>query len=614
MVTSASDELSGDATAVTTPDPVMRYADAALARAFALAEPDRADDAARTSAELDAARAGLLQEGPSAFTAVVVNAGAFGAGAELLALLVACETDPVRAARVARLDGEPRPGRLTLGAAARLLGGVHRVTEAVGPGSALRRAALADVHHDGAWSRAPISLAPGVVWALTGDRSPDPELPVGTWFLEGGVASGETHSLVVVSGEDRVRRRALGVRHCPARAFLVTRLPASETEWRAVVREATLAGAGVVVELDEELPVAGRRWIEQAGHLPWVVTSPDELALDSLPERPRRELVAADDVVDEEEWRTAFGTDVPHTHRLRADQVELVHAARDAVGGDLDVAVRRLLAGPLGRLAHRVRPRKSWDDLVLGEPKAQQLHNIVARYRHAVKVYDEWGVSTASGRGAVALFTGPSGTGKTLAAEVMAHTLDLDLYRIDLSRVVSKYIGETEQNLERLFQAASAGNAVLFFDEADSIFGKRSEVKDGRDRYANLEVSYLLQRMESYDGVVVLATNLPGNIDEAFLRRIHEIVHFTLPTAEERKAIWGRHLHDGDLPVSAIDLDRLAQRFELTGGQIRNVVLGAAFRAADDDQSVTMHHIHSALAGELLKQGRRLKTEDFDVS
>ncbi len=188
------------------------------------------------------------------------------------------------------------------------------------------------------------------------------------------------------------------------------------------------------------------------------------------------------------------------------------------------------------------------------------------------------------------------------------------MYRIDLSSVVSKYIGETEQNLEKLFAAASAGSAVLFFDECDSLFGKRSEVKEGRDRYANLEVSYLLQRLENYDGVVVLATNLPKNIDEAFLRRIHEVVAFSVPGATERRAIWEHHLADGVIPMGDVDVDRLSERFEVSGGVIRNVVLAGAFRAADEGRPVETRHLLTAMAGEYQKLGRILNEGDFDVT
>ena len=193
---------------------------------------------------------------------------------------------------------------------------------------------------------------------------------------------------------------------------------------------------------------------------------------------------------------------MPRSHPLTADQLEPVGRAFVATGGDLDAAVRRLVSGRLEQLARRIRPHRSWDDLVLSGDRTAVLRTIVDRYQHAEQVYDEWGfAASVSSRGIVSLFSGPSGTGKTLAAEVVAGALGLDLFKIDLSSVVSKYIGETEKNLEEIFDAASAGNLVLFFDEADALFGKRSEVKDSRDRYANIEVSYLLQRLEAYGRV-----------------------------------------------------------------------------------------------------------------
>lgn len=595
------------------------FSDAALERAL-----HEVADGARPGADLEGtdvldhrlaeARATLhAAHDDSAFTALCLNLRAEGPERELLALLVGCETDVVRTARLARLTGTGRPGRLTLGAAARLLGGVAACVAAAGPTSALRRSGLVDVVETGPWATSELVLAPVVVWALGGDVSPDPELPVGTWMMEapadGDPADPDT--LVLVARGDAVRRRSLVARRRAADTYLVSPTPADATGWTALVREASITGSGVLVELSGELPPEGRQWIDRARHLAWAISTAEELPLTQLPSRDRVELAGQDDVVSAEEWRASLGG--TPTHRLTAQQLEQVAAAMPAVGGDVQLAVRRLLAGPLTTLARRIQPAKTWDDLVLSEPRLAQLRTVVGRFRHARTVYDDWGVTTASGRGILTLFTGPSGTGKSLAAEVIAHTLGLDLYKIDLSSIVSKYIGETEQNLERLFQAASAGSAVLFFDEADSIFGKRSEVKDGRDRYANLEVSYLLQRLESYDGVVVLASNLPGNIDEAFLRRIHEVVSFTAPGVVERRAIWAHHLSDGALPVADLDVDRLAERFEVTGGIIRNAVVGAAFRAADDDRPLTMHHLRLALAGEYLKLGRMLNSEDFDV-
>ena len=604
MTTHEHTERTGTAT-------FLRFADAALDAA--LHDGSAAEAAALTAARTDLAASDTE---PTGFSALCANVGAEGVVRELLALLLACETDLARTARLATLTGSSRPGRLTLGAAARLLGGVGPCVEAAGPSSPLRRGALVTLHQSGPWSTAEVALAPSVVWAIGGDQTPDPDLPVGAWMMEGlpGDPDDDPRRLVLVTGADPVRRRALVARRHAAHAFLVSPAPSQPEGWAALVREASITGSGIVVELDGDLAPAGREWVDRANHLSWALSSADELPLGDLPDRERAEIVASDDVVSEEEWQAAFGAEVPHSHRLTAHQMEQVGAALPAVDGDLDLAVRRLLAGPLGRLTRRIRPRKTWDDLVLSEPRLEQLRTIVARFRHATTVYDDWGVSTSSGRGIISLFAGPSGTGKSLAAEVVAHTLGLDMYRIELSSVVSKYIGETEQNLEKLFAAASAGSAVLFFDECDSLFGKRSEVKEGRDRYANLEVSYLLQRLESYDGVVVLATNLPKNIDEAFLRRIHEVVAFSVPGATERRAIWEHHLADGAIPKGTVDVDRLSERFEVSGGVIRNVVLAGAFRAADEGRPVETRHLLTAMAGEYQKLGRILNEGDFDVT
>jgi SpoVK/Ycf46/Vps4 family AAA+-type ATPase len=209
------------------------------------------------------------------------------------------------------------------------------------------------------------------------------------------------------------------------------------------------------------------------------------------------------------------------------------------------------------------------------------------------------------------LFSGPPGTGKTMGAEVIAGDLKLDLYKIDLSTLVSKYIGETEKNLERIFSEAESSNAILFFDEADSLFGKRSEVRDSHDRYANLEISYLLQRMEAYDGVTILATNLRANLDEAFTRRLHFAVNFPFPDEAYRRIIW-QTLFPKTVPCDPhVDLDLMAYRFKLAGGNIRNIIVNAAYLAAADGQVVTMEHLLHSTARELQKMGKIVKNEDM---
>jgi hypothetical protein len=260
----------------------------------------------------------------------------------------------------------------------------------------------------------------------------------------------------------------------------------------------------------------------------------------------------------------------------------------------------------LDDLARRIEPRASWRDLVLPAEQTALLHDITAQVRGRSKVYHDWGFERMSqrGLGIGALFTGTSGTGKTLAAEVIAGELGLDLYLIDLSAVVSKYIGETEKNLRAVFDAADKGGAVLLFDEADALFGKRTEVRDSHDRYANIEVSYLLQRMESYRGLAVLTTNLRSAMDQAFLRRLRFVVHFPFPDTTQRAEIW-RRIFPSEVPTHGLDPARLAQ-LNVAGGNIRNIALTAAFLAADAGESVTMAHVLRATRGEYAKAEKPL--------
>ncbi|QLE40201.1 ATP-binding protein [Nostoc sp. C052] len=270
--------------------------------------------------------------------------------------------------------------------------------------------------------------------------------------------------------------------------------------------------------------------------------------------------------------------------------------------GDILWDACRVQARPrLDELAQRIEPSGDWEDLVLPEAQKQILRDIAAHVRQRSTVYHNWGfgAKSARGLGISALFAGSSGTGKTLGAEVLAHKLRLDLYRIDLSSVVSKYIGETEKNLRRVFDAAEQGGVILLFDEADALFGKRSEVKDARDRYANIEVSYLLQRMESYPGLAVLTTNLKSAIDTAFLRRIRFVVQFPFPDTTQRAEIWRRVFPD-DTPTTGLDALQLA-RLNVAGGNIRNIALNAAFLAADAGEAVQMKHILRAAQTEYSK-------------
>lgn len=265
----------------------------------------------------------------------------------------------------------------------------------------------------------------------------------------------------------------------------------------------------------------------------------------------------------------------------------------------------------LEALAQPVRVIAAWEDLVLPEPQEATLHEIAAHVRQRHQVYTQWGFSEqgARGSGITALFAGSSGTGKTLAAEVLAGELRLDLFRIDLSSVVSKYIGETEKNLRKLFDAAEESGAILLFDEADALFGKRSEVKDSHDRYANIEVSYLLQRMEAYSGLAILTTNLKNALDTAFLRRLRFVVPFPFPDAAQRTVIWQRVFPAG-VPVEGLDYAKLA-RLNIAGGNIRNIAMNAAFLAADGGDSIRMQHLLQAARSEYAKLEKPLTDSEI---
>ncbi len=260
----------------------------------------------------------------------------------------------------------------------------------------------------------------------------------------------------------------------------------------------------------------------------------------------------------------------------------------------------------LGSLAQRVPARPRWADVVLAPHVRARLDEVVSAIRGRSLVFEEWGFdrNRRAGLGTYALLAGPSGVGKTLSAAAIATELDLPLYRINLASVVSKYIGETEKNLARIFDEASRSHAMLFFDEADALFGKRSEVKDAHDRYANIEVAYLLQRMEAYDGAVILASNLRSNMDDAFVRRIHHVVDFPFPDAALRKRIFEVHVPEAAPVAADLDLALLARRLEITGGNIRNIVFAAATLAADEGRPISMDHMTRGALRELQKLGK----------
>ena len=289
------------------------------------------------------------------------------------------------------------------------------------------------------------------------------------------------------------------------------------------------------------------------------------------------------------------------------------HGEKQVSVDDLYQASRAQSNQSLNSLAGKIKPKYTWEDIVLPQDQMGQLREITDRVRYRHVVYGDWNFDrkVSLGKGLNILFAGPSGTGKTMAAEIIAGELKLDLYKIDLSTVVSKYIGETEKNLDRIFREAQDSNAILFFDEADAIFGKRSEVRDSHDRYANIEIAYLLQKMEEYEGIVVLATNLRKNLDEAFGRRMHFSIEFPQPEEADRLRIWQR-VFPQEAPLSGeVDLGFMARQFKVTGGNIKNMALGAAFLAASDGGTICMEHLVRATKREFQKIGRLCTEGDF---
>jgi AAA+ superfamily predicted ATPase len=267
----------------------------------------------------------------------------------------------------------------------------------------------------------------------------------------------------------------------------------------------------------------------------------------------------------------------------------------------------------ISTLAHRITPVYGWDDIVLPPNKKSQLKEILNHIKHRNTVYVDWGFEKklSLGKGLNILFAGESGTGKTMAAEIVANELHLDLYKIDLSSIVSKYIGETEKNIDRIFKEAEASNAILFFDEADAIFGKRSEIKDSHDRYSNIEVNYLLQKLEDHREIVILASNLAKNIDSAFVRRMQFWIEFPFPEEQNRLVIWKNMFPDKAPRSTDVDFEFLARQFNITGGAIKNIVLTAAFLAAEESSPISLRHLIMATKREYEKMGRPILRSDF---
>jgi hypothetical protein len=455
-------------------------------------------------------------------------------------------------------------------------------------------------------------------------------------------AAAETWPVIQLPGPDRGAKSAITAVACRSVGMRALRLPAAEIpaspgERAALTRlcERELALDNAVLFVDGGAGDGADLWLPRlvsfledlAG--PVVVAAAESV---SLRRRPSLRLDVDRPAAEEQAalWRQALGADdrglgdevsaVVAQFRLDGDAIRAAcAAARDPVDtgsrpATLWDACRIQARRTLDDLAQRMETVATWDDLVLPPAQVGVMRQVAAHVRGRTTVHQTWGFATKGprGLGIAALFAGASGTGKTMAAEVLANELRLDLYRIDLSQVVSKYIGETEKNLRRIFDTAEDSGAVLLFDEADALFGKRSEVRDSHDRYANIEVSYLLQRMEAYHGLAILTTNMKEALDQSFLRRLRFVVQFPFPDAAARAQIW-RRAFPAKAPTRGLDVDRLAH-LQITGGSIRNIALNAAFLAAGTGEpAITMSHVLHAAHAEYAKLERPLSKAEAEA-
>ncbi|MCK6554659.1 ATP-binding protein [Candidatus Binatia bacterium] len=451
-------------------------------------------------------------------------------------------------------------------------------------------------------------------------------------------ASGSPLPIIQLLGADGASNRQVATAAAAALGLQLYRLPVEllpahlgelETLMRLWEREAVLSPAALYVDvsgLDTAPPETQTAALQRLlGHSRGVLFL-DTREMSPLVGAPAIAVEVRKPAAVEQEatWAAVLGGAADGAAAQLAAQFDLslpaiaqiAAAARNGEGAPADFA--RLWQAcvvhtrpQIDRLAQRIGPKATWEGLVLPAEEIELLRAVCDQVRRRHGVYEQWGFRRrmSRGLGISALFAGESGTGKTMAAEVIANELQLDLYRIDLSAVVSKYIGETEKNLRRLFDAAEGGGAMLFFDEADALFGKRSEVKDSHDRYANIEINYLLQRMEAYRGLAILATNMKSALDPAFLRRLRFIVNFPYPGTAERKLIWQKAFPP-ETPVRDIDCERLA-RLNLTGGSIANIALNAAFLAARAGTPVTMALVLNAARAEFRKLERSINEADF---
>ena len=629
----------------------QRHLTGALAEVRDLLEA-KLSNGVRTSRPHSADETSALDR-PFALNAIVEMFGLSAFERLALVLCAGIELDSAFASLCAQLHGDPARPYPTFSLLLGAMPGAHWT--ALTPAAPLRRHRLIEVGAGGVLTTAPLRIAERVLHFLTGIDHPDERLagmvePIAVPALL--AASHEAAAERVTSlwnsrtawprlqlcGAEVLARRAVAAAAAAragidAHAMSALALPTAPADLDGFIRlwhrEACLSGVALVLECDgidanDFARIETVQRFVDAMRAPLFVSSRE----------PRSALargavtIEVSNVRGEEQrslWLDALGDDAARANgaldrvvaqfALAPDRIAAVAASvRDSkdLGDALWTSCRAAARPRLDDLAQRITSNASWEDLVLPDDQVALLRDLVASVRFRPRVYDDWGFAEKDwrGLGVTALFAGASGTGKTLAAEVIANELRLDLYRIDLSGVVSKYIGETEKNLRRVFDAAEEGGAILLFDEADALFGKRSEVKDSHDRYANIEVSYLLQRMEAYHGVAILTTNSRESLDTAFLRRIRFAVQFTFPAPEEREAIWAR-IFPQRLPTHDLDVEKLA-RLSVAGGNIRNIAVNAAFGAARDNSPVTMRHLLDAARAEFVKLEKALPSSEVE--
>ncbi len=564
---------------------------------------------------------------------------------ELLLLCAGVEMDSALAERCAELVGSPQRCFVTFALAMAVLRDPH--WSALAPTSPLRRYRLIEMETRHGLTSAPLQIDERILHYLAGVNELDQRLAGVLTRRSGQICVSEEH-LKLAEELLAAANRGMPVRNAwhffgddpqgqeSIAALLAERAgsslfvlpiddtPAAGAELEQFIalwtREALLLPATLLLQWENDTPTPAARRLAERLPVPLVIASREPVRLRRLLEP--HEVNKAGPVQQSEMWRAVLGPiaeEIPEMVNQIAQQFLLstetiVSLGRTAAmhqtdgpqrtGQRLWAACRGLARPRLEALAQRIVTTASWDDLVLPDLQMRALRQLASQSRHRMKVYEEWGFAARGrrGLGSSALFSGPSGTGKTLAAEVLAAELQLDLYRIDLSAVVSKYIGETEKNLKQVFDAAESGGVLLLFDEAEALFGKRAEVKDSHDRYANIEIGYLLQRMESFQGLAILTTNLRATLDKAFQRRLRFSIDFPFPDATQRAAIWTLAF-PAQTPTLDLDPVRLAS-LNMAGGNIRNIAIHAAFLAAEEESAVSMTHVLQATRLEAVKLER----------